>query len=183
MLIVATSIVKVFQKYYFCFMEEFLKQLPKLAKDKHKENKTFFTKLKKKTPKNLDYIMQDLHEEEFQQTDCLTCANCCKTTGPLFTTKDIERISKYFRQKPQQFIDNYLRIDEENDYVLQLVPCTFLGADNYCSIYEVRPKACREFPHTDRKKFQQISNLTMKNVAICPAAYNIVEEMKRKIKF
>ncbi|TDA90472.1 YkgJ family cysteine cluster protein, partial [Halomonas marinisediminis] len=77
-------------------MEEFLKQLPKLAKDKHKENKTFFTKLKKKTPKNLDYIMQDLHEEEFQQTDCLTCANCCKTTGPLFTTKDIERISKYF---------------------------------------------------------------------------------------
>jgi hypothetical protein len=49
-------------------------------------------------------------------------------------------------------------------------------------IYDVRPKACREFPHTDRKKFQQISNLTLKNVAICPAAYNIVEEMKKQIK-
>jgi Fe-S-cluster containining protein len=83
--------------------------------------------------------------------------------------------------KPQQFIDTYLRLDEENDYVLQSVPCTFLGADNYCSIYEVRPKACREFPHTDRKKFQQISNLTLKNVAICPAAYNIVEAMKKNI--
>ena len=84
--------------------------------------------------------------------------------------------------KQQQFIDTFLRLDEENDYVLQKVPCTFLGADNYCSIYEVRPKACREFPHTDRKKFQQISSLTIKNVAICPAAYNIVEAMKQRIK-
>ena len=163
-------------------MQDFINNLPKLAKDKHNENKKFFDKLKKKTPKNLDYIMQDLHEQEFKRTDCLECANCCKTTGPLFTDKDIERISKHFKLKPQQFISQFLRMDEENDYVLQSVPCTFLGADNYCSIYEVRPKACSEFPHTDRKKFQQISNLTLKNVAICPAAYNIVEEMKKLIK-
>jgi len=163
-------------------MQYFINNLPKLAKDKHNENKKFFDKLKKKTPKNLDYIMQELHEKEFKNTDCLQCANCCKTTGPLFTDKDIERISKHFKLKPQQFISQYLRMDEENDYVLQSVPCTFLGADNYCSIYEVRPKACSEFPHTDRKKFQQISNLTLKNVAICPAAYNIVEEMKKLIK-
>ena len=162
-------------------MDDFLKQLPKLAKDKHNENKKFFAKLKKKAPKNMDYIMQELHEEEFERTDCLTCANCCKTTGPLFTNADIERIAKHFRLKPQQFIDQYLRIDEDNDYVLQEVPCTFLDSENYCMIYDVRPKACREFPHTDRKKFQQISNLTLKNVAICPAAYNIVEEMKKKI--
>lgn len=163
-------------------MEEFLKGLPKLAKDKHKESKSFFTKLKKKQPKQLDYIMQELHEDEFKKTDCLTCANCCKTTGPLFTDKDVKRIAKHFRQKPQQFIDTYLKVDEENDYVLQSVPCTFLGADNYCSIYDVRPKACAEFPHTDRKKFQQISDLTLKNVAICPAAFNIVEQMKKRIK-
>jgi len=163
-------------------MQDFINNLPKLAKDKHNENKKFFDKLKKKTPKNLDYIMQDLHEQEFKRTDCLECANCCKITGPLFTDKDIERISKHFKLKPQQFISQYLRMDEENDYVLQNVPCSFLGADNYCSIYEVRPKACSEFPHTDRKKFQQISNLTLKNVAICPAAFNIVEEMKKLIK-
>jgi len=163
-------------------MEEVLRQLPKKAKEKHSENKKFFVKLKKKPPKNLDYIMQELHEAEFKRTDCLTCANCCKTTGPLFTNADVGRISKSFRMKPQKFIDSYLRIDEENDFVLQQVPCTFLGADNYCSIYDVRPKACREFPHTDRKKFQQISNLTLKNVEICPAAFNIVEEMKKLIK-
>ena len=159
-----------------------MRQLPQKANEKHSENKKFFAKLRKKPPKDLDYIMQDLHEAEFERTDCLTCANCCKTTGPLFTNADVERISKNFRMKPQKFIDTYLRIDEENDFVLQHVPCTFLGTDNYCSIYDVRPKACREFPHTDRKKFQQISNLTLKNVAICPAAFNIVEEMKKLIK-
>jgi len=158
-----------------------LNELGKLAKDKHIENKKYFDKLKKRTPKNLDYEMQAIHDSEFKKTDCLQCANCCKTTGPLFTLADIERISKHLRQKPQQFIDQYLRIDEDRDYVLQSVPCTFLDTDNTCFIYDVRPKACREFPHTDRKKFQQIADLTLKNVAICPAAFNIVEEMKKRL--
>jgi Fe-S-cluster containining protein len=163
-------------------MKEQLKTLPFRAKEKHAENKKFFSKLKKRPPRNLDYTMQELHHAEFKRTNCLDCANCCKTTGPLFTNTDIVRIAKSLRQKPQQFINTYLRVDEDNDYVLKQVPCVFLGADNYCSIYEARPKACREFPHTDRKKFQQITNLTLKNVAICPAAYNIVEEMKKNIK-
>jgi uncharacterized protein len=158
-----------------------LNELPKLAKDTHNETKKYFDKLKKKTPKNLDYVMQDLHDAEFKKTNCLDCANCCKTTGPLFTSADIERISKNLKQKPQQFIGNYLRIDEDNDYVLQSVPCNFLDTDNTCFIYDIRPKACREFPHTDRKKFNQITDLTLKNIPICPAAYNIVEKMKEKL--
>lgn len=163
-------------------MDEVIRQLPKKAAEKHNENKKFFARLRKKPPKHLDYVMQELHEAEFKSTDCLSCANCCKTTGPLFTNSDIERISKHFRMKPQKFVARYLRVDEDNDHVLQQVPCTFLGPDNLCSIYDVRPKACREFPHTDRKKFHQISQLTLKNVALCPAAFNIVEEMKKRIK-
>jgi Fe-S-cluster containining protein len=163
-------------------MQERIEQLPKLAREKQKENKRFFNKLRRKPPKQLDYLMQELHEEEFSRTDCLQCANCCKTTGPLFTNKDISRLSKHFKMKETQFVESYLRLDEDNDYVLQSVPCPFLGHDNCCSIYEVRPKACREFPHTDRKKFYQISNLTLKNVAICPAAFNIVEAMKQRIE-
>lgn len=162
-------------------MNKQLEQLAEKAKVNHKANKKFFAKLKKRPPKNMDALMVELHEDEFTRTDCLECANCCKTTGPLFTDKDIDRLAKLFKMKQQQFIETYLRIDEENDYVLQTVPCPFLGADNYCSVYDHRPKACREFPHTDRKKFQQISNLTLKNVAICPAAYNIVEEMKKRL--
>lgn len=165
----------------YSVMNEVLKQLPAKAKEKHNANKKFFAKLRKKPPKHLDYLMQELHEEEFQRTDCLTCANCCKTTGPLFTANDVERIARHFRMKPQKFIEQFLRIDEENDYVLQQVPCNFLDADNHCTIYDVRPKACRGFPHTDRKKFQQIGSLTLKNVAICPAAFNIVEAMKKRL--
>lgn len=162
-------------------MKEILNGLEKFAKEKYIENKKYFDKLKKKHPKNLDYVMQDLHETEFKRTDCLQCANCCKTTGPLFTSADIERISKSVRQKPQQFIEQYLRIDEDKDYVLQNLPCAFLDNENYCLIYDVRPKACREFPHTNHKKFNQITDLTLKNVTICPAAYRIVEEMKKKL--
>ncbi|MDH7444935.1 YkgJ family cysteine cluster protein [Aquimarina sp. 2201CG14-23] len=159
-------------------MQEFIDQLPKLAKDKQNENKKYFVKLKKKPPKNLDTFMQDLHKKEFQNTDCLECANCCKTTGPLFTDIDVDRISKHLKMKSIQFEDQYLKKDEDGDFVLKETPCAFLAADNYCLIYDVRPKACKEFPHTDRKKFHQISSLTMQNVTVCPAAYNIVEKMK-----
>lgn len=156
-------------------------ELQKLAKDKHIENKKFLDRLKKKTPKDLDYTMQKIHDDVFERVDCLSCANCCKTTGPLFTNSDIDRISKHLRLKPHQFVEQFLRVDEDNDYVLQQLPCHFLDHENYCMIYDVRPKACREYPHTDRKKFQQINELTLKNVEICPAAYEVVEMMKKKI--
>lgn len=158
-----------------------LAELPAQARELHKENKKVFSRLRKRPPKNLDQMMLELHNEEFSRTDCLHCANCCKTTGPLFTNADISRISKKLKMKPGKFIDTFLRIDEEDDYVLQQLPCPFLGEDNACSIYDFRPKACREFPHTDRKNFHQIANLSLKNVEICPAAFNIVERMKERL--
>lgn len=147
----------------------------------HNEHQKFLKKLKDKKPKKLDEITQQIHNEVFDEVNCLSCANCCKTTGPLFTEIDIERISKHLRMKPGDFADKYLKKDEENDWVLQSVPCSFLDSENYCLIYEVRPKACREFPHTDRKKLWQINNLTIKNVKICPAAFMIVEKMRVNI--
>ncbi|MGV6844774.1 MAG: YkgJ family cysteine cluster protein [Lutibacter sp.] len=163
-------------------MEEFIKKLPKLAAEKRHENQQFFKRLKKRTPKNLDLVMQDLHQREFEKTDCLTCANCCKTTSPIFTDKDIARIAKYLKMKVVDFQKQYLRVDEDNFNVLQKSPCVFLDeTDNSCFIYEVRPKACREYPHTNRKKFIQIANLTIKNTEICPATYNIIEALKEKL--
>ncbi|MFJ1474623.1 YkgJ family cysteine cluster protein [Capnocytophaga cynodegmi] len=158
-----------------------INKLQKLAKEKKDENKRFFTQLKKKPPKNLDYKVQEIHDEVTNEIDCLTCANCCKTTGPLLTNIDIERISKHLRLKPSDFITKYLKIDEENDYIFQSMPCPFLASDNYCLIYDVRPKACREYPHTDRKKIYQIASLTIKNTEICPIAYKVVEKMKEKL--
>ena len=164
-------------------MEEQLENLAELSKEKHLETKKYFAKLKKKNPKRLDLLMQELHDEEFSKTDCLTCANCCKTSSPIFTDKDVSRIAKYFRMKEQKFISQYLKRDEDDFMVLQEAPCTFLDeSDNTCTIYDVRPKACAEYPHTNRKKFIQLTELTLKNMEICPAAFNIVEELKKKIQ-
>jgi Fe-S-cluster containining protein len=163
-------------------MIRILEQLPKKAKEKAIENKKYFAKLKKKKPKKLDLIMQDLHDKEFSKTDCLTCANCCKTTSPIFTEKDINRISKFLKIKEHQFVTDYLQRDEDDFMVLQNAPCTFLNTDNTCFIYDVRPKACSEYPHTNRKKFIQLTNLTLNNMEICPAVFNIVEELKKKLQ-
>lgn len=143
------------------------------------ENKKYLTGLKKKDSRKVDEAFHNLHEEVFEETDCLTCANCCKTTSPIFYQTDIERAAKYLRMKPGDFVQEYLRIDEDKDYVLKSSPCTFLGEDNYCSIYESRPKACREYPHTDRKKMVQIMELTHKNTLVCPAVFEMVERLKK----
>ena len=163
-------------------MQDQLKSLSKKVKETQKAHRNFFIKLRKKTPKNLDAIMEKLHDDEFKKSDCLQCANCCKTTSPIFTNKVIERISKSFRIKTRQFIDNYLNVDDDQDYVLKSSPCTFLADDNTCNIYDVRPKACQEYPHTNRKNFEKISELTLKNVSICPATFNIVEALRAKLK-
>lgn len=163
-------------------MNKRLQTLAKDAKEVEKETRKYFQRLKRRVPKTLDLTMRDLHEEEFSKTDCLTCANCCKTSSPIFTEKDIERISKHFRMKEVQFMDQFLERDSDDFYVLQSVPCHFLDeSDNSCSIYDVRPKACREYPHTNRKKFIQITDLTIKNAEICPATFAIVENLKKAI--
>ncbi len=153
-----------------------------LAEEKEAETKKYFAKLRKKPPKRLDVTMQELHDNEFAITDCLTCANCCRTTSPIFTDKDVARISKHFRMKEHQFISTYLHRDEDDFLVLHNAPCAFLDeVDNTCTIYDVRPKACSEYPHTNRKRFVQLTHLTLKNTLVCPAAFNIVEELKKKL--
>lgn len=159
-----------------------LEKYRELSRLKKKENKNFYHRLKNLKAKDLDEKFQNLHEKTFAKIDCLTCANCCKTTGPLFTHSDITRISKYLGLKPQAFKDQYLREDEDWDFVLKETPCAFLEEDNSCGIYEFRPKACREYPHTDQFKMHQVLELTRRNLDICPAVYEITEELKKEIK-
>lgn len=165
-------------------MQKRLEELPKLAQEAQKENKKYFTNLKKRTPKNLDVVMQDLHNKEFAKTDCLDCGNCCKTSSPIFIEKDIERISKHLKMKVSNFIATYLERDEDDFMVLKTAPCSFLDeSDNRCLIYDVRPKACAEYPHTDRRKFIQITDLTIANTFVCPATYNIVQALKERLPY
>lgn len=140
-----------------------------------KQMKTF----KKKKPRNLDDLFHSHHQSAFNKVDCLKCANCCKTTSPIFRDVDIRRISSHLRISEPEFIKKFLKTDEDNDYVLQRSPCHFLMDDNTCIIYENRPLACREYPHTNRKNMIQIIELTLKNAEICPAVSNILLRMNK----
>lgn len=125
----------------------------------------------------MDTEIHRLHEEMSACIDCLQCARCCKSLGPAIYDKDIERMAKVLKIKPSEVVSQYLRVDEDGDYVFKTMPCPFLMPDNYCSIYESRPKACREYPHTDRKKFVQIYKLTVKNSYTCPIAYEVLSKL------
>lgn len=145
-------------------------------------NWQLFKRWKKKPPRGLDEVVKEVHDEVFENIDCLSCANCCKSISPALYYKDIERMAAALRMKPSDFMEKYTREDEEGDFVFRQTPCPFLMSDNYCQVYESRPKACREYPHTDRTRFYQILDLTLKNTTVCPAAYYVVERLRENNK-
>ena len=160
-------------------MNDDLLKLLELGNRNKKVNRLYLNKLHKQKPAVLDKAFHQLHDQAFQKIDCLSCANCCKTTSPIFRDVDINRIAKHLKLKSVQFVEQYLHLDEDQDYVLNTAPCSFLGDDNKCDIYEVRPQACREYPHTDRKNMFQILDLTYKNTLVCPAVNDVVENLKK----
>ena len=124
--------------------------------------------------------LPDLHEEAFSKIDCLQCAACCKNYSPRFKTPDIKRISKYLGMKEGAFIDKYLTLDLEGDYVVKSSPCPFLGADNYCDIYDQRPSDCHRFPYTDEDVLLKRPAITLKNSTFCPAVHFVLEKLVEK---
>jgi Fe-S-cluster containining protein len=153
-----------------------LSQLASLAKKNVPQWKKFYFKNKKKL-EGMDLQVHGLHNRISAKIDCLSCGNCCRTLGPRITDKDVERMAKTLRMKINEFVDKYLCIDEDNDMVFKSLPCPFLAADNYCTIYEARPKSCREYPHTDRKRFYQIYSLSIQNAQTCPIVYEVLNEL------
>jgi uncharacterized protein len=123
-----------------------------------------------------------LHEQAFEKVDCVQCANCCKNYSPRFKTPDIKRISKHLQMKEGTFIDTYLYLDKDGDYVVKSKPCPFLGNDNYCSIYDVRPSDCERFPYTSEDVILKRPQITIKNTSFCPITYYVMEKLMEALK-
>ncbi|RYY40921.1 MAG: YkgJ family cysteine cluster protein [Chitinophagaceae bacterium] len=121
--------------------------------------------------------LPDLHEEAIRENDCLSCAACCKNYSPRFKTPDVKRISKYLRLKESVFIETYLNVDDDGDFVVKSSPCPFLGADNFCSIYEARPSDCARFPYTDEDVLLKRPRLTLKNATFCPIVHQVLDKL------
>lgn len=153
---------------------ELLKNWEKKRAEHQKQYKQFLQKADKNKVLKL---LPDLHEEASANIDCLNCAACCKNYSPRFKTPDIKRISRLLKMKEGDFIQTYLKLDEEGDYVVKSTPCPFLGADNYCSIYEDRPSDCSRFPYTDEDVLLKRPHLTLKNASFCPITYYVLEQL------
>ncbi|MEO6684613.1 MAG: YkgJ family cysteine cluster protein [Dyadobacter sp.] len=155
-------------------MSELPANWEKTSADKQKHYKNFLQRADKNTVLK---ALPDLHEQAFEKIDCLKCANCCKNYSPRFKTPDIKRISKYLKMKEGDFIETYLRLDTEGDYVAKKAPCPFLGEDNFCSIYDHRPSDCVRFPYTDEDVFIKRQQLTLKNSSFCPIVFYVMENL------
>lgn len=151
----------------------------KRSRDKQKQLKRFLQKASKN--KVLNQLPQ-LHEEAFEKVDCLSCAACCKNYSPRFKTPDVKRISKHLSMKESHFIETYLRVDEDGDFVAHSAPCPFLGSDNKCSIYEFRPSDCARFPYTNEDVIIKRQSLTLKNATFCPITFLVLEKLEEKLR-
>lgn len=155
---------------------ELLHNWEKKSADRQKVYKQYLKKADKNKVLNQ---LPNLHKEAFSKIDCLQCANCCKNYSPRFKTPDIKRISKHLKMRESDFIETYLKVDEEGDFVVKSTPCPFLGENNFCSIYEQRPSDCHRFPYTDEDVFIKRQQLTLKNSGFCPITYYVLEKLIR----
>ncbi|MGB0524190.1 MAG: YkgJ family cysteine cluster protein [Flammeovirgaceae bacterium] len=146
-----------------------------------KKHKKFIRKLAQHKGKHLNRLADETHDRVFAKIDCLACANCCTSIPPIVNKTDSTRIAKHLGMKQSEFEEHYLTVDEDHDTVMNQSPCPFLQADNRCEIYEVRPKACREYPHTNQQEFSQNLHLHAQNAMYCPAVFHILEAMERNV--
>ncbi len=123
-------------------------------------------------------IALKLHQEAFSIVDCTKCANCCRTLRPVFTDEDITRIAEHLGMTRDEFIAAYLEATDEG-HQPRTMPCPFLGQDNKCTIYAVRPEKCQGYPFTD-KDFLSRTITHANNAVVCPAVFYLVEQMKRR---
>jgi hypothetical protein len=151
----------------------------KKSKEKQKQFRSFLARANKNAVLK---ALPQLHEEAFEKVDCLQCAACCKNYSPRFKTTDVKRISKHLGQKESIFIETYLRVDEDGDFVVKASPCPFLGSDNFCSIYDVRPSDCARFPYTDEDVIIKRQALTLKNATFCPITFYVLERLTQQLK-
>src|SRR3954453_1977945 len=154
--------------------DELLRAWEKKSGDRQKLYKNYLHRADKNTVLR---ALPVLHELAFEKIDCLQCGNCCKGYSPRFKTTDIKRISKRLKMKEGDFITTYLKLDSDGDYVAKGAPCPFLGADNYCGIYEDRPGDCARFPYTDEDVLLKRPQITLKNSTFCPIVHFVLEKL------
>lgn len=154
----------------------------KAAQRDKKKLTAFLQKFDEMVPPDLEQIVAEEDKKTWEVVNCTVCANCCKTMTPIFTEEDIDRISNHLGMTSEAFFEKYLEVEADTGSTINKVfPCVFL-VDNMCSIYAVRPIDCAEFPHHDKKPFDDYNDTFIQNVHRCPATYDLVKRLKTRIE-
>ncbi|KAA3640974.1 MAG: YkgJ family cysteine cluster protein [Bacteroidetes bacterium] len=160
-------------------MSDLIQQWNNKKASTKKKHKKFVNQLRQLHGKHLDRWAEGMHNEVFRSIDCMDCANCCSSIPAMINEEDIARIAKHLKLSTEEFNAQYVTKDDDGDTVLNSTPCVFLEEDNSCSIYEIRPKACREYPHTNNFEFSQNLTVHAANSMYCPAVYHILDRMMK----
>jgi Fe-S-cluster containining protein len=160
-----------------------LQQFKKKTESQKATLVAFLTKLDTIVPEDMPQLVAEEEPKIWQETDCLSCANCCKKMTPTYTNVDIKRIAAHLGMTSQAFKKKWLYQEEgTGDWMNVSIPCQFLGKDNKCSIYEVRPLDCAEFPHHNKQPFDAYNDTFTQNLSYCPATYNLVQRLKKRVE-
>jgi len=160
-----------------------LPAIKRMMQRNRRKYRYFLTRLETIKPKGLSAMVKEADKKVWKETDCLDCANCCKTMTPTFTQGDIKRIAAYLKMTPDAFKEKWLYKERSTgDWMNRKQPCQFLNLQtNKCSIYSVRPADCAGFPHHTKKQFTEWVHVYKQNVEYCPATYRLVEKLYEKI--
>jgi uncharacterized protein len=159
-----------------------LKKFRITAARKKKPLSLFLDKFDEIVPEDLAIQVAREDAKVWRDINCMECANCCKTMTPTYTKADIKRISAHLDMKPKEFMDKWLIKEEDSgDWINKTQPCQFL-ADNKCSIYEVRPADCAQFPHHNKKPFDLYNDTFKNNLVHCPATLLLVDRLKKVVE-
>lgn len=159
-----------------------LKKFKKKVEKKKDKLQKFLKKLDKIVPEDMPNLVQEEDAAVWQDVSCLECANCCKTMTPTYTAKDLKRISAHFNMTPKEFKEKWLYKDESGDWMNVSTPCQFLDDKNMCTIYDIRPEDCAEFPHHNKKPFDQYNDTFSNNVQHCPATFELVNRLRKRVE-
>lgn len=166
-------------------IETDLKKIRETAKKKEDQNWKFRSFLigYDIEVEELDSVVHRLLEEVYKEIDCTACGNCCREISPVLEQEDIQRLSQGLAMSPESFKKRFLVKNDRNyseGFVFNKKPCPFLKG-NLCSHYELRPEACRSFPHLHKEEFVFRLIGVVENYGVCPIVFNVYEQLKAEL--
>lgn len=140
------------------------------------ENEHFKLFLKRMEPAEVDALVIALNKEVEAGIDCLACGKCCTRLMVNIDDAAITRLSERLNITESQFRERFVEGGSFMSF-LNAIPCQFLNG-KACTVYDIRPDECRNFPQLDRPGFTTRMFGTFSHYGMCPIIFNVVEQLK-----